>query len=45
MHEDIIVMGSHSRRWFDEILMGSVTETVLHNTSVPLFIIPTKKQK
>jgi nucleotide-binding universal stress UspA family protein len=42
---DIIVMGSHSRRWLDEILMGSVTEQVLHRTFLPLFIIPTKKQK
>ncbi len=43
LHVDIIVMGSHSRRWLDEILMGSVTEKVLHHTSIPLFIIPTKK--
>jgi nucleotide-binding universal stress UspA family protein len=42
---DVIVMGSHGRRWLDEILMGSVTEKVLHHSSVPLFIIPTKKQK
>jgi nucleotide-binding universal stress UspA family protein len=44
LHADIIVMGSHSRRWLDEILMGSVTEKVLHLTSIPLFIIPIKKQ-
>jgi len=44
LHADIIVMGSHSRRWLDEILMGSVTEKVLHHTSIPLFIIPIKKQ-
>ncbi len=44
-HADIIVMGSHSRRWLDEILMGGVTEKVLHHTSIPLFIIPTKKPK
>jgi nucleotide-binding universal stress UspA family protein len=43
LHVDIIVMGSHSRRWLDEILLGSVTEKVLHHTSIPLFIIPTKK--
>ena len=43
LHVDIIVMGSHSRRWLDEILMGSVTEKVLHHTSIPLFIIPTRK--
>jgi nucleotide-binding universal stress UspA family protein len=39
---DLIVMGSHSRRWLDQILMGSVTEKVLHNTTIPMFIIPTK---
>ncbi len=43
LHADIIVMGSHSRRWLNEILMGSVTEKVLHRTSKPLFIIPIKK--
>jgi len=42
---DVIVMGSHSKRWLDEILMGSVTERVLHHTSIPLFIIPTKQKK
>jgi len=42
---DIIVMGSHSRRKFDEIIMGSVTEKVLYHTSVPLFIVPTKHKK
>jgi nucleotide-binding universal stress UspA family protein len=45
MHIDIIVMGSHSRRWLDEILMGSVTEKVLHHSTIPLFIVPTKKHK
>ena len=42
---DIIVMGSHSRRWLEKILIGSVTEKVLHRTSIPLFIIPTKGHK
>ena len=45
LHADIIVMGSHSRRKFDEIIMGSVTENVLYHTSVPLFIVPTKQKK
>jgi len=45
LHVDIIVMGSHSRRLLDDILMGSVTKKVLHLTSIPLFIIPTKNQK
>ncbi|MFO7658711.1 MAG: universal stress protein [Bacteroidales bacterium] len=42
-HADIIVLGSHSRRWLEKIVMGSVTEKVLNQTSTPLFIIPTKK--
>jgi len=42
---DMIVMGSHSRRRFDEIIMGSVTEKVLYHTSVPLFIVPTRQKK
>ncbi len=41
---DVIVMGSHSRKWLENIVMGSVTEKVLHNSTLPLFIIPTKKQ-
>jgi nucleotide-binding universal stress UspA family protein len=45
LHADIIVMGSHSRKWLEEIVMGSVTESVLHHSSIPLFIVPTKKHK
>jgi nucleotide-binding universal stress UspA family protein len=44
MHADIIVMGSHSRKWLEKIVMGSVTEKVLSLTSIPLFIIPTRKR-
>jgi nucleotide-binding universal stress UspA family protein len=44
VHADIIVLGSHSRKWLKNILMGSVTEEVLLHTTMPLFIIPTKKQ-
>jgi len=40
---DIIVLGSHSRKWLENVLIGSVTEKVLHNTTLPLFIVPTKK--
>lgn len=39
---DLIVMGSHSQKWLENILMGSVAEKVLHHTTIPLFIIPTK---
>jgi len=45
IHADIIVMGSHGRRWLEEVLIGSATEEVLHHTTIPLFIIPTRKHK
>ena len=44
-HADLIVMGSHGRKWLEKIIMGSVTEEVLNQTSIPLFIIPTKKKQ
>jgi nucleotide-binding universal stress UspA family protein len=44
MHTDIIIMGSHSRKWLENIVMGSVAEKVLRQTVLPLYIIPTKKQ-
>jgi len=43
VHADFIVVGSHSQKWLENILMGSVTEKVLNLTSIPLFIVPTKK--
>ena len=43
LQANIIVMGSHSRKWLESILMGSVTENVFHHTVIPIFIVPTKK--
>jgi nucleotide-binding universal stress UspA family protein len=43
LHTDIIVMGSHSRKWLEDIVMGSVTKDVLHHTTIPLFLVPTRK--
>ena len=40
---DVIVMGSHSRKWFENTTMGSITEKVLQNTTIPVLIIPTNK--
>lgn len=40
-----IVMGSHSRKWLENIVMGSVTNDVLHSSAIPLFIVPTKHRK
>lgn len=41
---DCIVMGSHSQKWLENILMGSVTEEVLRKSTVCMYIIPTKKR-
>ena len=41
---DVIVMGSHSRKWLENIILGSEAEDVLKKTTIPLFIVPTKKQ-
>ncbi|OFY56112.1 MAG: hypothetical protein A2X22_14415 [Bacteroidetes bacterium GWF2_49_14] len=41
---DVIVLGSHSRKWLENIVMGSVTEKVLRHSTIPLFIVPTKKR-
>lgn len=43
VHANIIVLGSHSRKWLENVLMGSVTEKVMRHTSIPLLIVPTKK--
>ena len=44
LHTDVIVLGSHSRKWLENIVMGSVTTDILRQTSIPLFIVPTKKR-
>ena len=41
---DYIVMGSHSQKWLEDIPMGRVTQEVLRKATIPLFIVPTKKQ-
>jgi len=41
---DVIIMGSHSRRWLEDIIMGSQAADVLKNSKIPLLIIPTQKK-
>jgi nucleotide-binding universal stress UspA family protein len=43
-HADIIVVGTHSRKWLENIVLGSVAKDVLNHSQIPLFIIPTKKR-
>lgn len=44
INADCIVMGSHSQKWLENVLLGSVTEEVLRKTTIPMFIIPNKKE-
>jgi len=44
INADCIVMGSHSQKWLEKVLMGSVTEEVLRKTTIPMYIIPKKKR-
>jgi len=44
LNVDVIVMGSHSRKWLENIILGSESEDVLKKTTKPLFIIPTRKE-
>jgi len=44
-HIGVIAMGTHSTKWLENIVMGSVASDVLRKSSVPLFIVPTKKHK
>lgn len=44
-HCDVIVLGSHSKNWLERTVMGSVTESVLAKTKIPMFIIPIKEHQ
>ena len=42
---DLIVVGSHGRGAMYQLLVGSVSEGVLHKSSLPVLVIPTHKRK
>jgi nucleotide-binding universal stress UspA family protein len=44
MKADMIIMGSHSQKWLEKIVMGSVSENVLKCSNLPILIIPTSKK-
>ncbi len=43
LQADIVVLGSHGRSMFYELVVGSVCEYLLKHAAVPLMIIPSKK--
>lgn len=42
---DMIVVGSHGKGAMYQLLLGSVSEGVLHKSSLPVLVIPTHKRK
>ena len=40
---DLVVMGTHGRRGFERLVMGSVTERMMRHCPVPLLIVGEKK--
>jgi nucleotide-binding universal stress UspA family protein len=43
MSVDMIVMGSHNAKWVEEMVMGRISNETLQQTSIPILIIPTRK--
>jgi nucleotide-binding universal stress UspA family protein len=43
LQADLIVMGTHNRRGLNKVLMGNLAEKVLHQTHIPIFVVPTKE--
>lgn len=39
---DLLVLGTHGRRGFSHLMMGSVAEKVVRQSSKPTLIVPTK---
>ncbi|HBG71597.1 MAG: hypothetical protein A2W93_08140 [Bacteroidetes bacterium GWF2_43_63] len=45
VHAGIIIMGSHSHNWFENVVLGSVTSQVVHESRIPVLVIPVKEIK
>jgi nucleotide-binding universal stress UspA family protein len=41
---DLIAIGSHSQKWLENVLLGSITEKVIRHTPTPLLIVPIKSE-
>jgi nucleotide-binding universal stress UspA family protein len=39
---DLIVLGTHGRTGLSHLLMGSIAEKVIRQSTIPTFIVPTK---
>jgi len=36
---DVIVVGSHGKGWFKRVVIGSISEYVLHHSKVPVLVV------
>lgn len=43
-HADLIVMGTHGRRGFRRMVLGSVAERVLRSATLPVLLVPSKAE-
>lgn len=43
-HADLIVMGTHGRRGFRRMVLGSVAERVLRSSTLPVLLVPSHAQ-
>ena len=44
LEANIIVINSHSRKWTENITMGSVADKLFKKSTIPLLIVPVKKR-
>jgi nucleotide-binding universal stress UspA family protein len=40
-HADAIAVGSHGRRGFERLVLGSVAEAVIRESTMPVIVVPT----
>jgi len=36
---DVIVVGSHGKGWFKRVVIGSISEYVVHHSHIPVLVI------
>ena len=45
LRASLIVMGTHARRGFDRLLLGSVAEKVIRTSPVPVLVVPPSEER
>lgn len=45
LNADLLVMGTHSRRGIDRLLMGNLAEKMLKHINIPLLAVPTHPEE